>query len=249
MGGAHSLGHRVLFAPPPWPEGGRLRLSAEESRHAGRALRLGPGDPLTLVDGDGRRGRGVIERWRGSRLEVRLDEAVESEAEPGPATALALPLLRAPARTDWVVEKATELGVRALRLFAPARGVRRAGQASAARRRRWEELARAAMKQSGRCWCPRISLHASLGEALGEPRAGERILAADPRGVGPQEWPRDARAATLLLLVVGPEGGWSPAEEALLREREALGVRLGPHRLRSETAAVALCALAAARAD
>lgn len=262
MSSASSEGHRLLYAPPPWPaSGGTLRLSAGESRHGARALRLRAGEEIALVDGEGLDGRARIEGLRAGRLEVRLLHAERRPLAGAPAFEIALPWLRSPARVDWLVEKATELGARAIRLYAAARSLKRSAAPSEARQRRWRDLALAAMKQSGRAWCPPVTLHGSLAALLAEaepaapaatreaPGASASDLAiatGDPRGESIERLARELPRAARWLLVVGPEGGLADEESALLRERGALAVRLAQDRLRAETAALALCAAVAA---
>ena len=240
-------GHRVFFLAPPWPApGGEAVLSAEESRHALRAMRLGPGDELQLVDGAGRQAAAVAVAARGGRLRVRLGPPEGSPGEGRLAGRLALPLLRSAARMDWAVEKATERGAAAFEVYAADRSLKGAARAREARCKRWERVSLAAVKQCGRALCPPVRLHADLGALLGALPAA-RLLAADPGGQTepPADWL--AQAAVERLLLAGPEGGWSERELGLLAARGAARLGLGPRRLRAETAAAALCAVVAAR--
>jgi 16S rRNA (uracil1498-N3)-methyltransferase len=238
--------HRIFFAPQPWPAaGGTLMLPECESRHARAALRLKPGDALTLLDGEGHVGEARLVGRRGRRLAVRLEQITQRSAGPGPALALALPLLRSPARIDWVIEKGTELGVRAFHLYPAARSVKRDIARAEGKASRWLELARAAMKQSGRADCPHVVLHGALGEILAGLPAGAPVVLADPEGEPAHALARLECDSAAWLLVVGPEGGFAPEEDALLGKSGVLRLSLGRHRLRSETAAVALVALAA----
>jgi 16S rRNA (uracil1498-N3)-methyltransferase len=237
-------GHRVFFVPPPWPDAGAtLALPESESHHAGRVFRLRAGDEVRLIDGAGRLGRARITLARGRRVEVQIEDARRVEPPPGPELQLALPALRSGARLDWAIEKATELGVGGLHIYAAVRGLKKDAARPEVRERRWRELVRSACKQSGRLYCPRLATHTSLRSLLGATAAGTAILVADAAGDAAA---RDAGAwgdASSLLLVVGPEGGLTDDEDAALRERAAHRVSLGPHRLRTETAAIALCAV------
>ena len=151
-----------------------------------------------------------------------------------------MPWIHSPARLDWAVEKATELGVTGVHIFSAARSQGADTARIGEKCLRWERLARAAMKQCGRAWCPRVHRHAGLAQLLTDSGCHE-FLVADPEG---GNWSPSGSPAERLLLV-GPEGGWSEDELALLSDRGARQVTLGPRRLRTETAAIVLCTLAA----
>jgi 16S rRNA (uracil1498-N3)-methyltransferase len=241
----NSEGHRIFFVPPPWPDAGAtLMLPEGESHHAGRVFRLRAGDEVQLIDGAGRLGDARITRVRGRRVEVRLVDAQLVGAPPGPDLQLALPALRSGARLDWAIEKATELGVGGLHIYAAARGLKREAARPEVRERRWRELVRSACKQSGRLYCPRLATHAGLASLLDATEPATAILVADAGGGSAAHDARPWGGASRLLLVVGPEGGLTDEEDAALRARAAHGISLGPHRLRTETAAIALCAVA-----
>jgi 16S rRNA (uracil1498-N3)-methyltransferase len=240
-------GHRDFYAPPPWPApGGEVRLPAEEAAHALRVLRLRVGDRLRLVDGEGREAAAEVARVGRGVLEARLGEARRCPRELARHIALGLPVLRAPTRLDWAIEKAVECGVHAIHLFAAARGVKAGAPPSEARMRRWRGIARAAMKQSGRARWPAVAAHASLAALLEAVGARAAILLADAGGEPASGCDTPAGFASLLLLV-GPEGGLTAGERQALEGRGARPIALGPHRLRAETAGVALCAWAAAQ--
>jgi 16S rRNA (uracil1498-N3)-methyltransferase len=240
-------GHRDFYAPPPWPApGGVVRLPAEEATHALRVLRLRAGDSLRLVDGEGREVAAEVARVGRGVLEARLGEARRCPRELARPIALALPLLRAPTRLDWAIEKAVECGAHAIHLFAAARGVKAGAVPSESRMRRWRGIARAAMKQSGRARWPAVAAHASLCELLEAVGPGGAILLADAGGKAASGCGTPSGFASLLLLV-GPEGGLTAEERRSLEGRGARPIALGPHRLRAETAGVALCAWAVAQ--
>ena len=191
-------------------------LSAEESRHAVKALRLGPGDRVTVFD-PRESWTGEIESVEG-RVRVRLLERSPRAELRTVTVAAAVPK---GSRLDWMVEKLAELGVSE---FVPVRFERSVAECGEAKRRRLEKVALAAAKQSG---APVLRIAAE--RPLAEVTADATLLlpdAADPLGPG---------AGTV---VVGPEGGLTPAEEARFSRRSSLG----PTVLRIETAAVAAAA-------
>ncbi|MBD3237938.1 MAG: RsmE family RNA methyltransferase [Candidatus Eisenbacteria bacterium] len=232
----------TFYLPPPWPRvGSGVPLPPEETRHALRALRLSSGARVRLVDGEGRVGQGTLQIVGRGRAQVALEWQVADATQRG-RMVLAVPWLRAPARLDWLVEKGTELGVAAFAFYRAARSVKRRVRRPEARMERWRAIARSAMKQSGRAWWPRVDLHSSLGELALEHRDAACLVATPeaPRAFSTRTW---LPASDMLLLLVGPEGGLSPEEEALLTARRAGRIGLGPRRLRVETAALALTVL------
>jgi 16S rRNA (uracil1498-N3)-methyltransferase len=236
---------------PPAP-GDTVALGREESRHLVTVLRAGPGEPIRLADGRGRFLDGVIARAVAAGAAVTVTAVREDPRETRPPRLeLACALVKGQ-HFEWVLEKATELGVHAVRPLLAERGVVRPGPL---RRRRWEALLRAATKQAGRAYLPRLhepiavaALVSGLSDTrlfYGEEEARrpeDHPAAASPRGLAAlgvdDLLARPGPPCATLLWAVGPEGGWSDAERDLL-SAAGCAVRLGPHRLRTETAALA----------
>ena len=192
-------------------------LAADDRHHLERVLRLRPGDELTVADGAG--------RWRRCRFGpvVEADSEVEVEAPPAPAITLAFALTKGE-RPEWTVQKLTEVGVDRIVPFVSARSVVRWDEAKATRNaERLRRVAREAAMQSRRAFLPVVEDVAELADVAG--RAGAALAASDG---GPPDLARPC-------LLVGPEGGWTDDELALVPAR----VALGPTVLRAETAAVA----------
>ncbi len=221
-----------------------VAIEGDAYRHLFRARRLAAGERLRLVDGAGRA------RW-GEVVEVGRRSARVSLAGPAPANEprrhleLLVPTLR-PEPASWLVEKATEVGVMAVRFCNTERAPRGLGGGTLERLRR---VAAAAVEQCHRARCPEISgphpLSALTGEAGGSlPRGGPRRWLLDPGAAPPglAVPPAGALAAGGdgdVRLLVGPEGGWAPAELAALHAAGWLGASLGARILRVETAALA----------
>jgi 16S rRNA (uracil1498-N3)-methyltransferase len=191
-------------------------LSAEESRHAVRALRLGPGDRVTVFD-PRESWTGEIESVEG-RVRIRLLERAPLARIREVTVAAAAPK---GSRLDWMVEKLAELGVSE---FVPVRFERSVAECGEAKRRRLEKVALAAAKQSG---APVMRIGAE--RPLAQVPADAILLAPGAaESLGPGSG----------VLVVGPEGGLTREEEARFSRRSSLG----PTVLRIETAAVAAAA-------
>lgn len=236
------------------PLEGRPLLLERELEHARKVLRLGPGDRLIGLDGRGRAFPLRVERLAGKEYELAEDGPCVAEpaaGSPGASTRwveLALPLARGE-RSEALVESATQLGASAIQWILSERTPPRSREPSSARLERLERLAAEAVKQSRRAWLPELRAPLALGSLL--EREALRLVLLDP---SPRAPPLSAVLAAFegelgtrarpLVLVAGPEGGFTPAEEEQLRAAGARPARLSPFVLRIETAAAAALAIA-----
>jgi 16S rRNA (uracil1498-N3)-methyltransferase len=199
-------------------------LDAGDRHHLARVLRLRSGDPLNVSDGAG--------RWRPCRFGDDLEPTgpVEVLERPAPPITIAFAVMKG-ARPEWVVQKLTELGVDHIRPFTAARSVVRwDGRRAEANLDRMARVAREAAMQCRRVWLPEVSTLATFDEVAALPGAS----LADRGGEAP--------ALAHPCILVGPEGGWDPAERSV----PLPSVALGPEVLRAETAVLAAAVLLAA---
>lgn len=228
---------RVLV-PGAVPQDGLLQLDGPALRHL-RVLRLGPGDDLTVLDGEGAEHRVRLEQV-GSRSAVARVLGTARPARESPLDLVLAPALVKGDRLTFVVEKATELGVRRIAPVHTERTVRDRIDVERLRR-----VARAAAEQSGRPQVPVVDPPQPLATLVAAPWPGLRVL--------PWEDERSARIGTLptaaeaIVALTGPEGGFTAAEVALARTHGFVTVTLGPRVLRADTAAVAVAALLQSR--
>jgi len=204
-----------------------LDLEDRDDHHLRRVLRLRPGATFTASDGAG--------GWRPCRLGASTaepDGPVGHVDAPEPQLTVAAALVKGD-RPDWMVQKLSEIGVDRIIVLHTERSVVRWDAERAPRHLdRLRKVAREAAMQSRRCWLPAVDGPRSVAEVSDLPGAAP----AEPGG-------RPLTLATPSVLI-GPEGGWTAAELALL----APAVDLGPGILRTETAAVVAAArLVAAR--
>lgn len=238
---------RVAYAPPDAWSGEEVTFSDAEHVHLARVLRARRGERLDAVDGAG--GRALLEIVAVGRSATRCAVVSRAPAEPAPRPALRLaPCLTRGPRMDWLVEKATELGVVEIAPVISARSiVRRDAKGDASHGARWGRLAVAAMKQSRRAWLPTIAPPRPLGEFLAARAPDERLIVPWERAQGPglgahlRARPVDAEGRVALL--VGPEGGLTDEEAERITAAGGELVALGSAILRSETAAVAALAI------
>ncbi len=235
---------RFILAPESLLAG-TATISGADLRHA-RVLRLRPGDGVRLCDGRGREYAGEVVRVLADRIEVRQGGELRNDPEPLPAVSLFQGLARGD-KIEFVLQKATELGIARFVPVASERSTLRPAEARTARLRRWQEIARQAARQSERTRVPEVSAPCAWPAALAEARQAD--LAVMPyEGSGPGEsWKARLAGRTgirSLALLVGPEGGFTEAELAQALAAGVIPVSLGPRILRSETAGLAATALA-----
>lgn len=224
----------VLVSPGELNPGAVVMLDRPEAHHL-RVRRTRPGESVRLIDGKGLTAQGRLG-------ESAAQVAVESvERIPAPASLGVAVGAGDRDRFAWLVEKSAELGVTDI---IPLETERTAGVSNRVRGEHIDKLQRRALeaiKQSGAAWAPIVHLPHTLPELVARHHAGPRWL-ADAEGEPPQVLDPDSQ----LWITVGPEGGFTEAERALLKTEGWRPVRLGPHVLRFETAAVAAAAMAAA---
>jgi 16S rRNA (uracil1498-N3)-methyltransferase len=231
-------------------------LSGAEGRHATTVRRLGPGEHVDLTDGAGTMASCVITAARPGVLDLTV---IQRAYQPAPSPRLTVvQAIPKGDRGELATETMTEVGVDAIVPWSAERCVVRwRGDKAARGAARWRSTAVAAAKQSRRPWLPEITEPASTAEVASRVAAivsagkGLAVL-LDPEA--PQALPALAGAPGLaeIVLVVGPEGGISPAEAEVLAAAGAVGARLGPTVLRASSAgaiAAALVMTAAGRWD
>lgn len=225
-----------LFVDASLEAGTCVVLDRAQTHYLRHVMRRAPGDRIRLFNGRQGEWQGALETLdpRGARARLRA-----RVADQGPMPDLWL--LFAPltaARTRFVVEKATELGVGALHPVLTDRGRTRRVNAGRLRAQAIE-----AAEQCGRLEVPPTADARPLAEVLaGWPRE-RRLLVCDPRGERDVAEALSGAADATWAILVGPEGGYSPEEQRLLADHPAaVRARLGPRILRAETAALAALA-------
>src|ERR1044071_3101943 len=235
-----------FFLPREKFRGDRAVIDGQELTHLGRVLRLHTGDAVTLFDYSGREHDAVIDFLTESRGELRILRSYESGRDPALPITLAVGLTKGE-KLDFVVEKATELGVGAVMPFSSAYSVPKLDSEKIGKRtERWRKIAVSAAKQCGRARVPEILPVCDFRELIDQSRTEtlkiifweketerslQQIFAVPP-------YPK------ALLLAVGPEGGFAAAEAEAAASKDFLSVQIGRRILRAETAALAALALA-----
>ena len=231
-----------LYVAGPLIDGAEMPLPAGAARHA-MVRRVQPGDSLKLFDGSGADWPATVLAVTRNSVSVRLGKAraVHRELETAVTLALVMP---ANERMDWLVEKATELGVAAIQPLHGERSVLRLASDRAERKRaHWQGIAQAACEQCGRAVVPRIEPVRNLGDWLAQAPAGTRWLLSLGNAGSPGQRPAALGApGAMLSTLSGPEGGLTSDEESAARAAGFVAVDLGARVLRAETAPLALLA-------
>lgn len=222
--------------------GGEIELDGAESKHAVGVSRTRVGDDLTVSDGRGLLVHGIVTTADPSRVIVQVRRLDRTEAAR-PRIVLVQALAKG-GRDELAVQTSVELGVDEVVPWQATRSVSRwSGDKVRKGIQRWRSIVREATKQSVRSWLPQVTDPVTTKQ-LTLRAAGSRMLVLEPGAPEPLTGIRfEAADDRDLVLVVGPEGGVSPGESALLREAGATSVRLGDSVLRTSSAGPAAIAV------
>jgi 16S rRNA (uracil1498-N3)-methyltransferase len=221
-------------------ESGRARITGPDAHHLTRVLRVEPGQQFEISDN-----RFVylaeVESARKDLVSFSVREKVASP-EPRVRTSLCASLIRFE-RFEWMLEKATELGVARVVPVEAERSERGLEQAVGKRIARWNRIVREASEQSRRARLPEIGAPLDLAAALQTEAAYRYMLEEAEAPALLPALPVDRQPGDSVALLVGPEGGWTDRERALIAGSNWRPVSLGPEILRTETAALAALAV------
>lgn len=214
------------------PEPQSLTLPDEEAQHASRVLRLQAGDEIFLMDGRGNFFNATI--TESTKKACRYD--IIATMPQSPEWPYHIHLAMAPTknmdRTEWMAEKATEIGINELTLLNCQWSERRI-----VKHERIERILVAAMKQSRKAWLPQLNDMTDFADFIAMPRSGQKFIChchSDNLPLLKDQLSHNDDA----LVMIGPEGDFSPAEVAAAEAAGFMSVSLGTSRLRTETAAI-----------
>jgi 16S rRNA (uracil1498-N3)-methyltransferase len=217
----------------------RLQLESGPSQHIARVLRMRTGDTLVLFNGKGDECPADITALDKKSVVVTTGASQARNLESGLQIHLGIAVSRGD-RMDWVVQKATELGVYALTpLFTERTEVKLAGERALKKNHHWQQVAISACEQCGRNRLPVIHPVQNLHDWLATSNAQRKFVLhhrAGPVGAATE-------SPTSVALLVGPEGGLSDAEIAAAERADYQSLSLGPRILRTETAPLAAIAI------
>jgi 16S rRNA (uracil1498-N3)-methyltransferase len=233
-----------FFVPRKNFAGQGATVEGPEFEHLRKVLRLGPGDPILVFDDKGWEHEAVIRSLSAHAAQIEVLRSFQAERESPLQLTLAVALTKGE-KMDFVVEKATELGVHAIAPFVSAYTVPKLDRGKIEKRgERWQKIALAAAKQCSRTRMPQIFPVCDFEDLVRQTTDSLQLLF----------WEKETRQtlkqvhaaapdARSIVLVIGPEGGLSEQEASLAQRHGFKAVHLGRRILRAETAAVAAATL------
>lgn len=238
--------HR-FYAPPTQINGPLISLSDDEAHHLARVLRLPVGAQVFAFDGCGHEYACEISQVGKRTAELTITEELTNVVESPLQLTLAVALLKGD-KFDWVVQKATELGVtRIVPLLTEHSDIRKAEARAETKLQRWQRIALEALKQCGRRTLVEFAEPVSWEKFCQQETAADLLFFSERGGRRFANFGHEQGGCPPpqeLILAVGPEGGWSETELKLAEQAGWDFISLGPRILRAETAAIAAVMLA-----
>ncbi|MGA9664867.1 MAG: 16S rRNA (uracil(1498)-N(3))-methyltransferase [Gallionella sp.] len=227
-----------FYCPPPLPASGNFELPPDAAHHATRVLRLREGDPVQIFDGLGNERHGVIAELSGKRVVIGDLAAVEIDRE-SPFKVLLAQALASSEKMDWVIQKATELGVTEIQPVDTERSVARLSAERAAKRlEHWQQVVISACEQCGRNLLPKIHAPLDIMVWLQQmQKTSDTKFILMPQGSNSLH--TQAKPPGRVTLLIGAEGGFTRAESDTALHCGFTPIRIGARVLRTETAAIA----------
>jgi len=213
-----------------------VTLSEIESKHAVKVLRLDSGSVVRIIDGKGSEAFGTVSNAHPKRCQIQIKSIVYKEKPTG-EIAIALAPTKKNDRTEWFLEKAIEIGITH---FIPL--ICENSERKKFNTERWNKVAISAMKQSQRLWLPKISLPIKMNEFVKENTYKTRFI-AHCEDDDKKELKDYSDITKDQLIIIGPEGDFSPNEIKLALKNRFTPVSLGDNRLRTETAGIVACTI------
>jgi 16S rRNA (uracil1498-N3)-methyltransferase len=233
-----------FYVPNPHIQDGLLKIEGDEVKHIRKVLRLKAGDEILVFDGSGKEFEGAIVEERRSSVMVKVRGIFSSKGDSSLEVTLAQSLLKGE-KMDYLIQKATELGVNEIIPFFSSRSVPVLEKSRRPNRHhRWEKIAVEASKQCGRGVVPKIeSLQDYSSMLRAAPTDHLRLILWEGDGLKLKEVLERSGEKTKIFFVIGPEGGFSPDEVDKAKRAGFVAVTLGKRILRAETASLCLLSI------
>src|SRR5262245_11540388 len=241
----------IFFVDPGGITPPTIRITGELLHHLRNSLRLQPGATLALNDARGTRYRVEVTHVSSQAIESRILGHQIAPTDRTSPIVLGQALIKGD-KMDWVIQKATELGVATIvPIYSLHSIIRPNPERLDHQRARWSRIARDAAQQSERWTIPTITdpLHRAetCHQYAASPLKGMLVERSSGPSLAAIPLPRDPQQPIVLL--VGPEGGWAGNEQSLAQEQGFIPLSIGPRILRAETAAIAALSILQSRLD
>ena len=225
----------LFYTPDIAPSHPQYFLSEEESKHAIRVLRLEPGDKVQLIDGRGGFYDAEIKDAHPKRTILNITSVTEAFNKRNHYLHIAVAPTKNIERLEWFLEKATEIGIDEISLIITQRSERKEAKID-----RLNKIITAAIKQSLKAYHPVLNDAVKLNQLLTQSFDGQKFIAHCEPGTK-FDLRKELNLQGRYLILIGPEGDFSPAEIELALENGFKPITLGEARLRTETAALEAC--------
>ena len=228
-----------FYIPNPRIENGLLKVEGDEVRHIRKVLRLKTGDKIFVFDGLGREFEGtIIEEGRASGM-VKIQRSLSPKRDSPLEVTLAQSLLKGE-KMDYLIQKATELGIKEIIPFFSSRSVPLLEKSrSLKRHHRWGKIAIEASKQCGRGVVPKIESLQTYSDMLHNASTDHlRLILWERDGIRLKKMLEGSKERKKIFFVIGPEGGFSQDEVEKAERVGFVAVTLGKRILRAETASL-----------
>ena len=228
-----------FYVPQPRIEKGMLKVEGEEVKHIRKVLRLRAGDEIAVFDGLGKEFEGMIVEEGLSSVVIRIQNVYSSKGDSPLEVTLAQSLLKGE-KMDYLIQKATELGVEEIIPFFSSRSVPLLEKSRRPNRHhRWGKIAVEASKQCGRGVVPKIESLQDYSDMLRMASPNTlRLILWEREGIKLKEILERSKERKKIFFIIGPEGGFSQGEVEEAKRAEFIPVTLGRRILRAETASL-----------
>jgi 16S rRNA (uracil1498-N3)-methyltransferase len=220
-------------------------ITGQEAKHLRTVLRLGPGDLVELVDGRGTIARAQIETITHNRATFTILDNLSPGSESWLHVTIAQGMLK-DKKMDMLIRHLTELGICQWLPFFSSRSIPKPDATRlSSRRERWDKIAKEALKQCGRTMLPIINSPVQMEELLEATQAYDKKIAFWENATVPLAASNESTLKPIekIIVLIGPEGGFSTAEMDAAKARGFISCSLGPRILRAETASLAAATL------
>ena len=226
---------QLFYTPDIDPSLSQYFLSEEESKHAVRVLRLAVGDEVTLIDGKGGLYKAEIKDAHPKRTILQINQVTAEFNKRNHYLHIAIAPTKNLDRVEWFLEKATEIGIDEISLIICQRSERKEAKAE-----RLNKIITSAIKQSIKAYHPVLNAPVNLSQFLKQPFDGQKFIAHCDDGEK-VELAQSIKKQNRYLILIGPEGDFTPAEVDAALQNGYKAITLGESRLRTETAALEAC--------
>lgn len=232
-----------FFVRPEQIQGGRVILDADDAHHLRVVLQATPGDAIAILDGSGREWTACLETVGKNQASASLGPSSEPRTEPWTQITIAQALPKMAEKMEQVLQRGTEIGAAHVRAFASARSLGHlTGERQAKRLARWHAIVKTAAEQSHRTVLPTVQADETFADLLAATSQYDLTLLAHPTDTAKPLREAIAAGPRTILVLVGPESGFSEREIADAAAAGVQIVTLGPRILRTETAAMVMTA-------